>query len=70
MIVLREFVKHCLANFSYFPLYYTGRALRGPGLCRRIVTSRVNCWDDDEVRSIDIPEFDGDDIEDQGMYNS
>ena len=41
--------------------------MRGPGLCRLLNTTRTNCYDGNANRTEDIEEFDGDDIEDQGI---
>ena len=45
---------------------FAGRQSRGPGICRRLMTSRTNCWDGQRIRQVDIEEFAGDNIEDQG----
>ena len=42
---------------------------RGPGFCRLLNTSRADCWDGNVNRTDDIEEFDGDNIEDQGLIN-
>ena len=45
---------------------YAGRMDSGPGLCRLINTSSMNCWDGSQNRTNDIADFDDDDIIDQG----
>lgn len=44
----------------------TGRAQRGPGLCRLVNTSEINCWDGNQVVTDDIDDFEADDILSQG----
>ena len=44
----------------------TGRAQRGPGLCRLVNTSATNCWDGNQVVTDDIDDFEADDILSQG----
>jgi hypothetical protein len=41
--------------------------VNGPGICRRLPLRRVNCWDGNNRRDVDIDEFDVDDIDGQGM---
>ena len=50
----------------------TGRAQRGPGLCRLVNTSETNCWDGNQVVTDDIDDFEADDILSQGeiLYNN
>ena len=47
----------------------TGRRMRSSGLCRLLNTSRTNCWDGNQNRTTDIPDFDDDDIIDQGNFH-